>query len=426
MRKGSSAKDVGMQIALVQASGKFARLDMGHLSTRTGNHQNAVHGIHRRRAKSSGMDKVERKMNTPEGWPTEEMANSARNKFINWIEDSAADCATVLDVLETESTERSCWISFWEGWKAALAAAPTLPAQDTKHEREVDRLLKQIEYTEEWADKLANAIAERLGVDIGEHSNLNNPWQEALNRCDAPAQDCGTVCRASHADGIVCPHDSCDIEDGVRETPQAQESNPTIGEIATVAPTPPAQEDEPVLRVYHHKSGVGIAGSYKHLPDGTKFYTRPADDKLKGTPVGASDDCGTQVARYYTAADDKLRKAVEGNSLCPEGRAEYFTAPADSTDEPNYRHEYAKTLARIICMKKDHDKLRNQISQHLSIVHRDGGQYEETVGTEQAINDATKAIQELRKAAEDVVSMFDNLQIGHPRLEKLRAALEGG
>lgn len=69
-------------------------------------------------------------MNLPEGWPTEEMANVARNKFTSWIEDSATDCATVLDVLETESTEQACWISFWEGWKAALAAAPTPPVQE--------------------------------------------------------------------------------------------------------------------------------------------------------------------------------------------------------------------------------------------------------------------------------------------------------
>lgn len=32
----------------------------------------------------------------------------------------------------------------------------------------------------EWADKLANAIAAHLGAEIGEHSNMNCPWAEAL------------------------------------------------------------------------------------------------------------------------------------------------------------------------------------------------------------------------------------------------------
>lgn len=32
----------------------------------------------------------------------------------------------------------------------------------------------------------------------------------------AQPKDCGTVCRAAAADGITCPSDSCDIEDGVR------------------------------------------------------------------------------------------------------------------------------------------------------------------------------------------------------------------
>jgi hypothetical protein len=33
----------------------------------------------------------------------------------------------------------------------------------------------------EWADKLANAIAKYFGAEIGEHSNMNCPWAEALD-----------------------------------------------------------------------------------------------------------------------------------------------------------------------------------------------------------------------------------------------------
>lgn len=32
-------------------------------------------------------------------------------------------------------------------------------------------------------------------------------------------QNCSVVCQASRADGILCPNDSCDIEDGVRTAP---------------------------------------------------------------------------------------------------------------------------------------------------------------------------------------------------------------
>lgn len=40
--------------------------------------------------------------------------------------------------------------------------------------------IEQRDNAEHWADQLAKAIAERFGVDIGEHSNLNCPWNEAL------------------------------------------------------------------------------------------------------------------------------------------------------------------------------------------------------------------------------------------------------
>ena len=41
----------------------------------------------------------------------------------------------------------------------------------------------------DWADKLAQAIAEHMRDDIGEHSSANNPWANALKLID------GTFCR---------------------------------------------------------------------------------------------------------------------------------------------------------------------------------------------------------------------------------------
>jgi hypothetical protein len=43
-----------------------------------------------------------------------------------------------------------------------------------------DQTLTERDNYHEWADKLANAIAEHFGIEIGEHSNLNNPWPVAL------------------------------------------------------------------------------------------------------------------------------------------------------------------------------------------------------------------------------------------------------
>lgn len=43
-----------------------------------------------------------------------------------------------------------------------------------------ERTLRQEERATEWADKLANEIASKLHVDIGEHSSSNCPWENAL------------------------------------------------------------------------------------------------------------------------------------------------------------------------------------------------------------------------------------------------------
>lgn len=64
------------------------------------------------------------------------------------------------------------------------AAQAKLAAMERKLDEERDSHMTTIEQrdtAEQWADDLAKAISERFGVDIGEHSNLNCPWNEALN-----------------------------------------------------------------------------------------------------------------------------------------------------------------------------------------------------------------------------------------------------
>jgi len=70
-------------------------------------------------------------------------------------------------------------------WAQAVAVAErALTDAEAKRsalaEREVIEILAERDDAEEWADRLARAIAAATGVDIGEHSNLNNPWGRAL------------------------------------------------------------------------------------------------------------------------------------------------------------------------------------------------------------------------------------------------------
>ncbi len=65
------------------------------------------------------------------------------------------------------------------------AATVAKDGGETKRERDLDasldRTMADRDQYHEWADKLAGAIAEHFGADIGEHSNLNCPWSEALD-----------------------------------------------------------------------------------------------------------------------------------------------------------------------------------------------------------------------------------------------------
>lgn len=72
-----------------------------------------------------------------------------------------------------------------------------------------DQTLRERDDYHDWADRLAGAIAAHLGVEIGDHSNLNNPWQQAIEAIEPPKADqppkrpenCGT----SFCSCIECP-----------------------------------------------------------------------------------------------------------------------------------------------------------------------------------------------------------------------------
>lgn len=57
---------------------------------------------------------------------------------------------------------------------------PGLLARIEGMERAETGIISERDRNEEWADRLAAATAKHFGVDIGEHSNVNDPWANAL------------------------------------------------------------------------------------------------------------------------------------------------------------------------------------------------------------------------------------------------------
>ncbi|HCF9841079.1 TPA: hypothetical protein NI805_006371 [Pseudomonas aeruginosa] len=90
--------------------------------------------------------------------------------------------------LQNEIREREAEIARLDGLvsgrtaerDAALARVAELERKIRNEENAHTTTIEQRDNAEHWADQLAKAIAERFGVDIGEHSNLNCPWNEAL------------------------------------------------------------------------------------------------------------------------------------------------------------------------------------------------------------------------------------------------------
>lgn len=83
---------------------------------------------------------------------------------------------------------------------AALAEVARLRAEANREEAAQLQVLEQRDRAEEWADKLAFALG---GEAIGEHSTMNNPWQNALDNptVDAEVARLREAIAAHRADG---------------------------------------------------------------------------------------------------------------------------------------------------------------------------------------------------------------------------------
>lgn len=66
--------------------------------------------------------------------------------------------------------------------RSFLTGAPKAVA--TTECRSCDQLMTERDDAEEQADKLADCVAGLLGIEIGEHSNMNAPWQNAIDAAE--------------------------------------------------------------------------------------------------------------------------------------------------------------------------------------------------------------------------------------------------
>ena len=99
--------------------------------------------------------------------------------------------------------------------------AHSAPAQPVAVSDDLDmQTIRERDYNAEMADKLAEAISKHFGIDIGEHSNMNCPWHEALEAIEnaTPA-----MWAALNMNGkVVCVNQdksACDVERLCIKTP---------------------------------------------------------------------------------------------------------------------------------------------------------------------------------------------------------------
>lgn len=107
-------------------------------------------------------------------------AQSAGQEAVAW-RSSYVDpltCARVYYVAQTETRARDLVAGrpYIEIEPLGVIAAPV-----NGGERELGQVIDERDQYHDAAEKLADAIAKHFGVEIGEHSNLNCPWQNALD-----------------------------------------------------------------------------------------------------------------------------------------------------------------------------------------------------------------------------------------------------
>lgn len=76
----------------------------------------------------------------------------------------------------------------------------------------------------EWADRLAAEIARYFGVDIGEHSNANNPWEQAYEAVPAAPSAPSAPAVEQHSPAVVAWAVTSDNTKGIHKLSIKRES----------------------------------------------------------------------------------------------------------------------------------------------------------------------------------------------------------
>lgn len=76
--------------------------------------------------------------------------------------------------------------AFGKTLREAADTIEQLQAEAEKEEIDSTQVIGERDSYHETADRLANGIGVHLGIEIGEHSSMNCPWQNALEAISRP------------------------------------------------------------------------------------------------------------------------------------------------------------------------------------------------------------------------------------------------
>jgi len=232
----------------------------------------------------------------------------------------------------------------------ALARRPPVPAARPTDDELWDSTIRDRDTYQEWADKLADAIAVHFGVDIGEHSNQNCPWHEALEAIEsaAPARRAQPEGEAPEPDwisAVVLSVAELPDRDSPEEWPEAMlVTGDELRNIIT-AFAPAAQHAENGAPEANAASNPYAAPSWDHeySPDDD------ADDEVAAQSQGAqaaqlgigfaNNDQGVHVSVIQQHADGNFTvlhqgRVPAGDSFARFALAAKAEAPADPLDTP--------------------------------------------------------------------------------------------
>ena len=213
----------------------------------------------------------------------------------------------------------------------ALARRPPVPAQRPTDDELWDSTIRDRDTYHEWADKLADAIAVHFGVDIGEHSNQNCPWHEALEAIESAEPDrraqpegeapqaeplsdaqLDRIARSYFSEQWAVQHAKDAIHDAFLE---ASKSKPAAQQAAAPEDVDLRKDEATRLRRVVRAMGIDhqVPGNDARLRDCLFSVLGIIAGKLEsapGTPEAPADQDATDAARYRVLRNNATPLAV--------------------------------------------------------------------------------------------------------------------